>query len=164
MRPAMVEKQKIIDEIKNNITNAKATFVVQFQGLDVKDISSLRKELKTQGAQIKIYKNNLVSRALQDSSFEGLQNDLIGPNAFVFGYENDLNTVKVLANFAKANNLLKLKAGIFENKIINSQELKTIASLPPKETLLSMLLFCLQSPVQRLAASIKAVAEKKEQE
>lgn len=163
MRPAMVEKQKTIDQIHSQITSAKATFVVQFQGLDVKDLSSLRKELKAIGSDFKIYKNNLFIRALKDSNFTSLENALTGPNAFIFGFENELNTAKVLADFAKKNKLLKLKAGIFENKVINNEELMTIASLPPKEILLSMLLFGLQAPVQKLAATLKAVAEKNEQ-
>lgn len=162
MRPAMVEKQKIIDQIHGQITKAKTTIVVQFQGLDVSSLSELRKELRDAGAEIKIYKNNLFDRALANTEFGDLSNELIGPNAFVFGFENDLNTAKILANFAKKNKMLKLKAAIFENQVINNQKLVVIASLPPKETLLSMMLSCLQAPVQKLAATIKAVAEQKE--
>lgn len=162
MRPAMVEKQKIIDQIHSQVTTAKTTIVVQFQGLDVSSLSELRKELRDTGAEIKIYKNNLFDRALANTEFNALSKELIGPNAFVFGFENDLNTAKVLANFAKKNKLLKLKAGIFENQVVSQQKLVVIASLPPKEILLSMMLNCLQAPVQKLAATIKAVAEQKE--
>lgn len=162
MRPAMVEKQKIIDQIHSQITTAKTTIVVQFQGLDVTSLSTLRKELRNAGAEIKIYKNNLFDRALANTEFNELSKELIGPNAFVFGFENDLNTAKILANFAKQNKLLKLKAGIFENQVIDKQKLVVIASLPPKEILLSMMLNVLQAPVQKLAATIKAVADQKE--
>lgn len=162
MRPAMVEKQKIIDQIHNQILKAKTTIVVQFQGLDVSALSELRKELRQINAEIKIYKNNLFDRALANSEFKELSKELTGPNAFVFGFENDLDTAKALANFAKKNKLLKLKAAIFENQVIDHQKLVVIASLPPKEILLSMMLNCLQAPVQKLAATIKAVAEQKE--
>ncbi|MDQ7983065.1 MAG: 50S ribosomal protein L10 [Spiroplasma sp.] len=162
IRPAMVEKQKIINQIHDQITKAKTTIVVQYQGLDVSLLSELRHELKQAGAQIKVYKNNLVGLALKDSDFKDLDQSLIGPNAFVFGFENDLNTAKVLANFAKKNKLLKLKAGIFENKVIDQNQLLVIASLPPKEILLSMLLSALQGPIQKLAATIEAVAKSKD--
>lgn len=162
MRPAMVEKQKIINQIHDQITKAKTTIVVQYQGLDVSLLSQLRHELKGAGAEIKVYKNNLVSRALADSKFTDLDQSLVGPNAFVFGFENDLQTAKVLSDFAKKNKLLKLKAGIFENKVIDQNQLLVIASLPPKEILLSMLLSVLQAPVQKLAATIEAVAKQKD--
>jgi len=162
MRPAMVEKQKIINQIHDQITKAKTTIVVQYQGLDVSLLSQLRHELKTAGAEIKVYKNNLVSRALKDSKFTDLDQSLIGPNAFVFGFENDLKTAKVLSDFAKKNKLLKLKAGIFDNKVIDQKQLLVIASLPPKEILLSMLLSVLQAPVQKLAAAFDAVAKQKD--
>lgn len=162
MRPAMVEKQKIIDQIHSQITKAKTTIIVQFQGLEVSSLSELRKELRDAGAEIKIYKNNLFDRALANTEFNDLSKELIGPNAFVFGFENDLNTAKILANFAKKNKLLKLKAGIFENQVINHQKLVVIASLPPKEILLSMLLSGLQAPVQKLAATLQAVTDQKE--
>ena len=162
MRPAMVEKQKIINQIHDQITKAKTTIVVQYQGLDVSLLSQLRHELKAAGAEIKVYKNNLVSRALKASKFTDLDQSLIGPNAFVFGFENDLKTAKVLSDFAKKNKLLKLKAGIFDNKVIDEKQLLVIASLPPKEILLSMLLSVLQAPVQKLAAAIEAVAKQKD--
>ena len=161
MRPAMVEKQKIIEQIHSQIIKAKTTIVVQFQGLDVSALSQLRKELRDTGSELKIYKNNLFDRALENTKFNELSKELIGPNAFIFGFENDLNTAKILANFAKKNKLLKLKAAIFENQVINREKLVVIASLPPKEILISMMLNCLQAPVQRLAAAIKAVAEQK---
>lgn len=162
MRPAMVEKQKIINQIHDSIIKAKTTIIVQFQGLDVSALSELRKELRQTGSEIKIYKNNLFDLALAKTEYLNLSKELVGPNAFVFGFENDLNTAKILANFAKKNKLLKLKAAIFENQVIDYQKLVVIASLPPKEILLSMMLNCLQAPVQKLAATIKAVVEKQE--
>ncbi len=161
MRPAMVEKQKTIDLIAKQINDSKTTIVVQYQGMNVEEISSLRKELRAKGATFTIYKNNLVARALK-KEYSSLESSLIGPNGFIFGFENDLETAKIVSNYAKINKLLVLRGGIFEGKVIDQSELQKIASLPSKLELISMLASCLQAPVRNLALAIKAVAQQKE--
>ena len=156
MRPAMVEKQKTIDLIAKQINDSKTTIVVHYQGMKVDEISSLRKELKAKGATFIVYKNNLVARALS-KDYLSLKNSLTGPNGFIFGSENDLETAKVVSNYAKINKYLLLKGGIFEGKVIDESELKKIASLPSKLELISMLASCLQAPIRNLAITIKAV-------
>ncbi|WP_174481583.1 50S ribosomal protein L10 [Spiroplasma endosymbiont of Danaus chrysippus] len=161
MRPAMVEKQKTIDLIAKQINDSKTTIVVQYQGMNVEEISSLRKELRAKGATFTIYKNNLVARALK-KEYSSLESSLVGPNGFIFGFENDLETAKIVSNYAKINKLLVLRGGIFEGKVIDQIELQKIASLPLKLELISMLASCLQAPVRNLALAIKAVAQQKE--
>ncbi|WP_338959486.1 50S ribosomal protein L10 [Spiroplasma endosymbiont of Tiphia femorata] len=161
MRPAMVEKQKTIDLIAKQINDSKTTIVVQYQGMNVEEISSLRKELRAKGATFTIYNNNLVARALK-KEYSSLESSLVGPNGFIFGFENDLETAKIVSNYAKINKLLVLRGGIFEGKVIDQSELQKIASLPSKLELISMLASCLQAPVRNLALAIKAVAQQKE--
>ncbi len=161
MRPAMVEKQKTIDLIAKQIDDAKTTIVVQYQGMNVEEISSLRKELRSKGATFTIYKNNLVARALK-KEYSLLEDSLVGSNAFIFGFENDLETAKIVSNYAKINKLLVLRGGIFEGKVINQTELQKIASLPSKLELISMLASCLQAPVRNLVLAFKAVVQQKE--
>ncbi|WP_425377276.1 50S ribosomal protein L10 [Spiroplasma endosymbiont of Aleiodes alternator] len=161
MRPAMVEKQKTIDLIAKQINDSKTTIVVQYQGMNVEEISSLRKELRAKDATFTIYKNNLVARALK-KEYSSLESSLVGPNGFIFGFENDLETAKIVSNYAKINKLLVLRGGIFEGKVIDQSELQKIASLPSKLELISMLASCLQAPVRNLALAIKAVAKQKE--
>ncbi|WP_342218818.1 50S ribosomal protein L10 [Spiroplasma endosymbiont of Amphimallon solstitiale] len=161
MRPAMVEKQKTIDLIAKQINDSKTTIVVQYQGMNVEEISFLRKELRAKGATFTIYKNNLVARALK-KEYSSLESSLVGPNGFIFGFENDLETAKIVSNYAKINKLLGLRGGIFEGKVIDQSELQKIASLPSKLELISMLASCLQAPVRNLALAIKAVAQQKE--
>lgn len=160
MRPAMVKKQKTIDLIAKQINDSKTTIVVQYQGMNVEEISSLRKELRIKGATFTIYKNNLVARALKQE-YSLLENSLVGPNAFIFG-DNDLETAKIVSNYAKINKLLVLRGGIFEGKVINQTELQKIVSLPSKLELISMLASCLQAPIRNLALAIKAVSQQKE--
>lgn len=161
MRPAMVEKQKTVDLIAKQINDAKTTIVVQYQGMNVEEISVLRKELKSKGATFSIYKNNLVARALNKDN-ASLETSLVGPNAFIFGFEDDLATAKIVSNYANFNKLLILRGGIFEGKVVDKKELTAIASLPSKLELISMLASCLQGPVRNLALTIKAVAQQKE--
>jgi len=161
MRPAMLEKQKTIDHIINQINDAKATIIVHYQGLNVANFSYLRKELKAQGAIIKIYKNNLVARALQKSKFQALENNLVGPNAFVFGFEDDLVTAKIVANYAKINKMITFKGGIFDGKVVDQNQLIAIAALPSKLELIAMLAATIQTPILHLALVLKKIAQQK---
>jgi large subunit ribosomal protein L10 len=96
--------------------------------------------------------------------YQDLEDTLVGPNAFVFSNEDAVSAPKVLAKFARKNENLVIKGGIVEGRVVNSDELKVVATLPNKEGLLSMLLGCLTSPVVKFACAVKEIAKAQEQE
>ena len=153
-------KQEIVAKISESIKGAASMTIVEYRGLTVAQISELKKSLKAAGSTFAVYKNTLVTRASNDLGYNELDQYLTGSNAYVFS--KDLNAgPKVLAKFAKKNDLLVIKAGIAEGKVYDAAGMKTLATLPDKNGMLSMFLSCLNAPIQKFAATVKAVADSK---
>ena len=153
-------KQEIVAKISDSIKESASMTIVEYGGLTVAEISELKKSLKAAGSTFNVFKNTLVTRASDDLGYKDLNQYLSGSNAFVFSKEINAGP-KVLAKFAKKNELLVIKAGIAEGKVMDAQGMKTIASLPDRNGLLSMFLSCLNAPIQKFAATVKAVADSK---
>ena len=151
-------KQEIVEKISESFKESASMTIVEYRGLTVAEISELKKSLKAAGSTFTVYKNTLVTRASEKLGYSELNQYLSGSNAFVFSKEINAGP-KVLAKFAKKNELLVIKAGIAEGKVMDAQGMKTIASLPDKNGLLSMFLSCLNAPIQKFAATVKAVAD-----
>ena len=157
-------KELVVSEITESIKSAQSVSVVEYRGLTVAQVEALRKELRGVGSEMKVFKNTLVTRAVDSLGYQDLEDTLVGPNAFVFSNEDAVSAPKVLAKFARKNENLVIKGGIVEGRVVNSDELKVVATLPNKEGLLSMLLGCLTSPVVKFACAVKEIAKAQEQE
>lgn len=155
------QKQAQVSEISELIKNSKAVVVAEYRGLTVKQVSDLRRLLRSKNACAYVYKNSLVTRACDELNESGLDEYLSGPNMFIFFEDYTNGSLKEVAKFAKRNEEFSIKAGIVEGKVANGDYVKQIAALPNKEGLVSMLLSVLQAPMRNLAYSISQVAEKK---
>ena len=155
-------KESTVSSISESIKSAKSMTVVEYRGLTVSQLESLRKTLRECGSEFKVYKNTLVNIAASKLGFEDLSSHLQGPNAFVFSNNDEVSAPKALVKFAKQNEQLVLKCGIVEGKVVDANSMKEIASLPGKDGLLSMFLSCLNAPLQKFAATVKAVADAKQ--
>jgi len=153
-------KKEIVNKITESFKGAGSLTVVEYRGLTVAQLSELRKLLKAQGATFNVYKNTLVTRAVDALGHEDLNQYLSGSNAYVFSKEIS-DGPKVLAKFARRNDALVIKAGLVEGKVYDAAGMKVIATLPNKEGLISMFLSCLQAPIRSFACSVKAVADSK---
>jgi large subunit ribosomal protein L10 len=153
-------KKEIVNKITESFKDAGSLTVVEYRGLTVAQLSELRKLLKAQGATFNVYKNTLVTRAVDALGHEDLNQYLSGSNAYVFSKEIS-DGPKVLAKFAKRNDALVIKAGLVEGKVYDAAGMKVIATLPNKEGLISMFLSCLQAPIRSFACTVKAVADSK---
>ena len=154
-------KQAIVTEISDKIKASQSTVVCEYRGLSVAEVTELRRSLRSEGVDFKVYKNTMFERACDDCGFEDLKDALAGPNAFAFS-EDATAPARVLAKFAKKHKALVLKKGIVEGKVVNEETIKELSLLPNRDGMLSMLLSCLQSPVSSFARVVKAVAEAKE--
>ena len=153
-------KQETVAKISESLKGCASMTIVEYRGLTVAQISDLKKLLKAAGSSFSVYKNTLFSRASDELGYKDLEQYLSGSNAFVFS--NEINAgPKVLAKFAKRNENLVIKAGIAEGKVYDAAGMKTLATLPDKNGLLSMFLSCLNAPIQKVAATVKAVADSK---
>ena len=153
-------KKEIVAKIEESLKESASLTIVEYRGLTVADISELKKSLKAVGSSFNVYKNTLFTKASDELGYKDLNQYLTGSNAFVFSKEINAGP-KVLAKFAKRNEFLVIKAGLAEGKVMDAEGMKTIASLPDKNGLLSMFLSCLNAPIQKFAATVKAVADSK---
>ena len=155
------QKQAIVTEISDKIKNSDSTVVCEYRGLIVAEVTELRRNLREENVDFKVYKNTMVERAVDDCGFGELKDVLTGPNAFAFS--NDATApARVLAKFAKKHKALVLKSGIVEGKVVDVDTIKELSLLPNHDGMLSMLLSCLQAPVSSFARVVKAVADAKE--
>ncbi|WP_224726587.1 50S ribosomal protein L10 [Paenibacillus vietnamensis] len=157
-------KQQAVQEIAAKIAESSSTVVADYRGLNVAQVTELRKQLREAGIEFQVLKNSLVRRATEGTDYAALNDVLTGPTAVAFGKADAVAPAKILNDFAKKNDALKLKGGIVEGKVVSMEEVKALAELPSREGLLSMLLSVLQAPIRNFALAVKAVGEKQEQE
>lgn len=155
-------KKVVVEEIQSKIASSSSTVVVEYRGLSVAQLTTLRRKLRAENIDFKVYKNSMSQRAAEASGFGELAATLTGPNAMAFS-DDAVAPARVLAEFAKKNKALVIKSGIVEGKIVDAAGISTIATLPNREGMISMLLGMFQSPVRNFAYAIKQIADQKEQ-
>ena len=153
-------KQPIVQEISDAINGAQSVVVVDYRGLTVAQDTELRKKLRAEGITYKVYKNTLVSRAVEGTEFESLREVLEGPSAFAISTEDATAPARVIAEFAKKAPKLEIKAGVVEGTYFDAEGMKEISSIPNREILLGRLLGSMQSPIANLARVLNQIAEK----
>jgi len=158
------EKQQIVEEITTKLRESAATVLADYRGLNVAQATELRRKLREAGIEFKVLKNTLIRRATANAELTDLDSVLTGPTAVAFGKDDVVAPAKILSEFAKQNEALKIKGGVVEGRVVGVDEIKALADLPSREGLLSMLLSVLQAPIRNFALAVKAVAEKKEAE
>lgn len=151
-------KQAVVSEIQEKINNSASTVVVEYHGLNVGQITTLRRQLRAEGIEFKVYKNKMFKRAVEGTEYEALASELAGPNAVAFG-SDAVAPSRVLAEFAKKNKKLVLKAGIVDGNVVNSDEIKELSQLPNHTGMVAMLAGMLQSPIRSFAYAVSQVAE-----
>ncbi|QAY67847.1 50S ribosomal protein L10 [Paenibacillus protaetiae] len=157
-------KQQAVEEITSKLRESSSTVVADYRGLNVAQVTELRKQLREAGVEFQVLKNSLVRRASEAAELSGLNEILTGPTAIAFSKEDAVAPAKILNDFAKKNEALKLKGGVVEGQVVDLAQIKALAELPSREGLLSMLLSVLQAPMRNFALAVKAVAEKQEQQ
>ncbi|MGE4132292.1 MAG: 50S ribosomal protein L10 [Bdellovibrionales bacterium] len=152
-------KEQEIAYISERFGRAKATFLVDFKGMDVESVTKLRKSLKPIQSEMKVVRNTLAIRALNDHPTvkPALENKLVGTNALVFAFEDPSAVAKALDTFAKDVEALQLKSGVMEGTALDAAGIKALASLPGKDQLRAMLLGTLSAPMTKFLGTLQAV-------
>jgi large subunit ribosomal protein L10 len=156
-------KQESVDAITAKLRTSATTVVADYRGLNVSQVTELRKQLREAGVEFQVLKNTLLRRATAAAELTELNEVLTGPTAIAFSADDAVAPAKIINDFAKKNDALKLKGGVVEGRVVDADQVKALAELPSREGLLSMLLSVLQAPVRNFALAVKAVAEKEEQ-
>ncbi len=145
-------KIQIVENLKEKLAKAKGVVLTDYQGLSVPEVEMLRKGLREVKADYQVVKNTLLDLALKSSRFEVRGSKFAGPTAIVLNHEDEIAPLKVLYDFAKEHQPLKVKGGFFEGAFLAEEKLKEIAFLPSREELLARLLGMIQSPLTRLVS------------
>ena len=157
----LAQKKETVNDIVNNIKDSESVILFQYQGLTVAELSELRKKLRETDATVKVYKNTLLKRALDELnlSFDGF---LEGPNAILFG-KNLLEPIKVIADFAKEHDKLEIRIGIISGSVADLATINEYATIPSREGLLTMLAAGMMEHVRNLSIALNLYAEEKEE-
>jgi large subunit ribosomal protein L10 len=154
------EKQAVIDEVSALAAKAQTLVMAEYRGIPVAELTKLRVEARKNGVHLGVLKNTLARRAVAGTGFEVAVEQMTGPLIYAFS-EDAVAAAKVVVEFAKTNDKMVVRSGVYAGKALDANGVKALASIPSKEVLLSQLLGLLQSPVARLARVVAALAEKK---
>ena len=154
------ENKKIyIEEMKKNFSSNNSVMIAQYQGLNVKELDKLRKDLREKGVIFKITKNRITKLALKDSPVKDLEKYFKGPTAAALS-SDPITTAKILTKFAKTNGKLKIIAGFMDGKVLDEKEVAIIATLPSLEEARAKIVGILASPAQKIVSILLAPGSK----
>lgn len=155
------DKKAVVAEISAEVANAQTIVIAEYRGIEVGSMTKLRAQARENGVFLRVLKNTLARRAVADTAFAGLADQMVGP--LVYSISADpIAAAKVLHQFAKADDKIVVKAGSYEGKVLNAAQVAELASIPSREELLSKLLYVMQAPVAGFARGLAALAESKQ--
>jgi len=153
----LAQKTETVNEIIDKIKDSESVIIFTYQGLTVDDISDLRKKLRDANGTVKVYKNTLVKRAMDELNYN-VDEFLEGPNAMLFG-KDLLEPIKVLADFQKEHSMLDIRVGVISGDVASLDVIKEYASIPSRDGLLTMFAAGLMQYAKEFAIGVNLYAE-----
>lgn len=168
------EKEKIVTDLHQRLTQAKAVFLTDFRGQNVESLNRLRRDLRQGGDEYQVVKNTLISRASQETPVSSLKDLFVGPCGITVSYQDPVASAKVLADFAKNRETFVIKGGVLEGKPISGEAVLQLSKMPSREVLLGQVLSSLIAVptgfvttlagiIQKFMGTLKAIEEQKAQ-
>ncbi len=150
------EKIAVVEKYTEKFKQANSIYLADYTGIDVQTVNDVRRKFREENIEYKVLKNRLAKIALDGAGLPGLEDHLKGVTSFIIGYDDPVIPAKIVKEFNKKKETLRLKAVLFEGKVLNAEEAKKLADLPSREVLLSQFVGMLQSPMTKLAATLQA--------
>lgn len=155
------DKKAVVAEVSAQVADAQTIAIAEYRGIEVGDLTVLRRKARESGVYLRVLKNTLVRRAVAGTPFAGLADHMVGP--LIYSVSADpVAAAKVLSDFAKTNDKLVLKAGSYAGKVLDKAGVQALASVPSREELLSKLLYVMQAPVAGFVRGLDALAKQRE--
>ena len=154
-RASHAEKAETVAAIEARLKAAKMAIVTEYRGLNVGQITRLRREIRQVSGEYQVIKNTLVKRALKGSAYADLERLLDGPNGWVFAYDDPVVLSKALIKFADENDKLAIKGGVFEGQFMDPAKVKVLSQMPSKPELQAKLLAMIQAPATQLVRLVQ---------
>jgi large subunit ribosomal protein L10 len=145
------------NRIKDYLKESSSFFVVKNPGLSSPDMTSLRKSLRSVNATLFVVKNSIARRALKSSGLENMISSVEGPCGLIFTKEELVDTCRVLYNFAKEHEKIKIESGFLDDKVLDNKDIERLAKLPSKEVLRAQVVMTLNSPLLKLAITLNQI-------
>ncbi|NLD19903.1 MAG: 50S ribosomal protein L10 [Clostridiales bacterium] len=162
MKEAYIQKQAVIDEIKDKFERAQSAVVIDYIGITVAEADAMRKKLREADVDYTVYKNTLVKRAIAGTEYEALSEVLEGPSGFAFSYDDATAPARLLNESIKAYKKMEMKGGFVEGEYCDKEQIVQIASIPSRDALISKFMGSIQSPIANFARVVGQIAEQKE--
>ncbi len=154
------EKAAVVTDVSAQAARSQTLALAEYRGLTVDHLNKLRREARDKGVYLHVLKNTLARRAVTGTPFEVAAGAMVGP--LIYGFSEDaVAAAKVIADFAKGNDKLVIKGGAYAGKALDANGIKALAAVPSREVLLAQIAGLLKSPIQRMAAVLAALAEKR---
>ena len=154
------DKKAIVADVGAQLAGAQTVVLAEYRGIPVEQLTKLHASARDQGVYLRVLKNTLARRAAQGTQFEPLADSMVGP--LIYGISADpIASAKVLQGFAKTQDLLVIKAGLYNGKLLDVAGVKALATIPSRDELLSQLLGVMLAPVSAMARVLGAVAAQK---
>jgi large subunit ribosomal protein L10 len=150
-------KARAVEEFSKVVDGASSIVLTDFSGLDVAAVSDLRRKCRAAGVEYHVIKNTLAKRVIASSSMQPLEKLLAGPNAWAVHKTDQVAAAKVVSEFAKDNNKLKIRGGFVDGRLVSVDQLQALAKLPGREVLLAQVLAGMQAPMAGFAGALNAV-------
>ncbi len=157
------DKKAVVAEVSAQIKKAQTLVIAEYRGIEVADLTLLRKNAREKNVYLHVVKNTLVRRAVEGTAFADLAPQMVGPLIYSVS-EDAVAAAKVINDFAKNNDKIIIKAGCYAGNLLDVEGVKALASIPSREELLAKLLGVMQAPVSGFAGALAALAKKKESE
>ncbi len=156
------QKEEEVKALAEKMQKSNLILLADYRGINVADVTTLRKNLRNVQGEYAVIKNNITKRALAECKIEGLDELLVGPTAVITTEAEYLDSLKVIYEYAKENEFYKIKGGVIEGKVVSTEELITLAKLPSREVLIAKLAGSLLGNITKLAAVLNEVSKQKE--
>lgn len=156
----VIFKEASENRIKTGLKESDSVFIINYSKVPSPDLSALRMLLKSSNARLFVVKNTVARRALKDSGLEQLITNVEGPCGLVFSKEEPVGVSRVICDFTKTHEQLKLQGGSLRDKIINRQDIEALAKLPSKEVLRAQVVMSLNSPIVKLVCVLNQTIKK----
>ncbi|NMB11160.1 MAG: 50S ribosomal protein L10 [Firmicutes bacterium] len=151
------EKAAVVEELKDKLSRAQAVVLTDYRGLNVQEITELRRQLREAGVEYKVAKNTLTTIAAKEAALSELEQFLSGPTAIAFGYDEPVSAAKIISEFARLHKELEIKGGVLEGNVIDVDAVQALANLPPREELLAMVARAMQGPIAGIANALQGI-------
>ncbi len=154
MRLTLEAKKAIVSEVAEVAANAPSAVAAEYAGITVQQMTQLRQSARAAGVYVRVVRNTLARRALENTRFECMRDGLTGPLLLAFSREEPGSVAKVIRDFAKANEKLVVKLVALDGKLLQPSDIEALANLPSREQAISLLMAVMQAPIAQLARTL----------